>query len=64
MSVLQSKLRGDMYIDAQVEIPVKLTKQQKDLLLEFDNAGGSETHSPRSEGFFSKVKEFWEDLTE
>ena len=64
MSVLQSKLRGDMYIDAQVEIPVKLTKQQKDLLREFDNAGGSETHSPRSEGFFSKVKEFWEDLTE
>jgi molecular chaperone DnaJ len=64
MSVLQSKIRGDMYIDAQVEIPVKLTKKQKELLREFEGAGGSETHSPRSEGFFSKVKEFWEDLTE
>ena len=64
MSVLQSKLRGDMYIDAQVETPVKLTKKQKELLREFDNSGGSEVHSPRSEGFFSKVKEFWEDLTE
>lgn len=64
MSVLQSKLRGDMYIDAQVETPVRLTKQQKDLLREFDGAGGMETHSPRSDGFFSKVKEFWEDLTE
>ncbi|MBT5498995.1 MAG: molecular chaperone DnaJ [Alphaproteobacteria bacterium] len=64
MSVLQSKLRGDMYIDAQVETPVKLTKRQKELLREFDNSGGSEVHSPRSEGFFSKVKEFWEDLTE
>ena len=64
MSMLQSKLRGDMYIDAQVETPVKLTKRQKELLREFDNSGGSEVHSPRSEGFFSKVKEFWEDLTE
>ena len=64
MSVLQSKLRGDMYIDAQVETPIKLTKQQKELLREFDDVGGNETHSPRSEGFFSKVKEFWEDLTE
>jgi molecular chaperone DnaJ len=64
MSVLQSKLHGDMYIDAQVETPIKLTKKQKDLLREFDNSGGSEVHSPRSEGFFSKVKEFWEDLTE
>ncbi|MEE2689626.1 MAG: molecular chaperone DnaJ [Pseudomonadota bacterium] len=64
MSVLQSKSRGDMYIDAQVEIPIKLTKQQKDLLREFESVGGNETHSPRSEGFFSKVKEFWEDLTE
>ncbi len=64
MSVLQSKSRGDMYIDAQVETPVKLTKKQKELLREFDNSGGSEVHSPRSEGFFSKVKEFWEDLTE
>ena len=64
MSVLQSKLRGDMYIDAQVETPVKLTKKQKELLREFDNSGGSEVHSPRSDGFFSKVKDFWEDLTE
>lgn len=64
MSVLQSKIRGDMYIDAQVETPVKLTKQQKDLLRQFDELGGAETHSPRSDGFFSKVKEFWEDLTE
>ena len=64
MSVLQSKVRGDMYIDAQVETPIKLTKQQKDLLREFDYAGGNEVHSPRSEGFFDKVKDFWEDLTE
>jgi hypothetical protein len=32
-------------------------------LKQFDEAGGKET-SPASEGFFTKVKEFWEDLKE
>ena len=31
---------------------------------EFEEAGGGRTHSPQSEGFFSRVKEIWEDLTE
>jgi molecular chaperone DnaJ len=64
MSVMRSRARGDMYIEAQVETPVKLTKDQKDLIRQFEAAGGRVSHSPRSEGFFDKVKEFWEDLTE
>ena len=64
MSVMRSRARGDMYIEAQVETPVKLTKEQKDLIRQFEAAGGRTSHSPRSEGFFDKVKEFWEDLTE
>jgi molecular chaperone DnaJ len=64
MSVLNAKGRGDMYIETTVETPVQLTRKQKELLREFDAAGGSRTHSPQSEGFFSRVKEFWEDLTE
>lgn len=64
MSVLNGKGRGDMYIETTVETPVALTRKQKELLREFDGAGGSRTHSPQSEGFFSRVKEFWEDLTE
>ena len=64
MSVLNGKGRGDMYIETTVETPVHLTRKQKELLREFDDAGGSRTHSPQSEGFFSRVKEFWEDLTE
>jgi molecular chaperone DnaJ len=64
MSVLNGKGRGDMYIETAVETPVQLTRKQKDLLREFNEAGGNKTHSPQSEGFFSRVKEFWEDLTE
>ncbi|MBI5163193.1 MAG: molecular chaperone DnaJ [Magnetospirillum sp.] len=65
MSVLRSPARGDMFIHAQVEIPVNLTARQVELLKEFDKAGDAATrHSPESEGFFAKVKELWKDLTE
>lgn len=50
--------RGDMYIQVDVETPVNLTKQQKELLKQFETAGGSGTN-PASEGFFKKAKEFW-----
>ena len=64
MTVLRSKDRGDMFIEATVETPVNLTKRQRELLQEFEQAGGGQSQSPQSEGFFSKVKEFWDDLTE
>ncbi|MDJ0949966.1 MAG: molecular chaperone DnaJ [Alphaproteobacteria bacterium] len=63
MSVLRAKSRGDMYVEIAVETPVNLSKQQKELLREFDKSGGKNT-SPESEGFFSKVKELWDDLKE
>ena len=56
--------KGDMFIEASVETPVNLTKRQRELLKEFEEAGDGQSHSPASEGFFSKVKEFWDDLTE
>jgi molecular chaperone DnaJ len=62
MSVLRSAARGDMYIQAMVETPVNLTKRQEELLREFEAAGQKDKTSPESEGFFAKVKEFWEDL--
>jgi molecular chaperone DnaJ len=61
MSVLNSKQRGDMYIQAVVETPMNLNKKQQELLREFDKAGKEGTH-PESEGFFAKVRELWEDL--
>ena len=61
MPILRSSGHGDMYIQATVETPVNLTKKQKDLLREFQTAGSAKTN-PESEGFFTKVKELWEDL--
>jgi molecular chaperone DnaJ len=66
MTGLHGRGRGDMYIEIQVETPVNLSKRQKELLKEFnsgDGTGGKST-SPQSEGFFTKVKELWDDLTD
>jgi molecular chaperone DnaJ len=63
MSVLHSPAKGDMFIQAMVETPVNLTPKQQELLKEFDKVGGKDT-SPQSSGFFSKVKELWDDLTD
>jgi molecular chaperone DnaJ len=65
MSVLRSPSRGDMYIEIVVETPVNLTKRQQELLREFAEAGdGRRATSPEAEGFFTRVKEFFEDLRE
>jgi molecular chaperone DnaJ len=51
-------MSGDLYVGLTVETPIKLTKKQKELLKQFESesAPGSQ---PESEGFFAKVKEFW-----
>ena len=65
MSVLRTNQRGDMYVQVNVEVPVNLTKKQRELLEEFDKAGGrGKSHSPEAEGFFAKVKELWQELKE
>jgi molecular chaperone DnaJ len=64
MSVLRSAARGDMYVQVMVETPVHLTKRQQELLREFEKAGGTHATHPESEGFFARVKEFFEDLRE
>jgi len=60
-SVLRSAARGDMYIQVAVETPRHLTKRQRELLEEFEaEAKGNGRGSPESEGFFAKVKDFFE----
>lgn len=62
MSVLRSnRSRGDMYVHANVEIPVKLNKKQRELLENFDQLS-EKGASPEAESFFSKVKDVWEDI--
>lgn len=63
MPALRGTGKGDMYIQVAVETPVNLNKRQKEILAEFEKAGTRPT-SPQSEGFFSKVKDLWEDLKE
>jgi molecular chaperone DnaJ len=64
MTVLRSAARGDMFIEAVVETPVNLSKRQQELLREFEKEGENRRTHPESEGFFARVKEFFEDLRE
>ncbi|WP_376100179.1 molecular chaperone DnaJ [Roseomonas sp. CCTCC AB2023176] len=62
-SVLRSAVRGDMYVQVSVETPQSLTARQRELLEQFEaEAEKNEKTSPESEGFFSKVREFWDGL--
>jgi molecular chaperone DnaJ len=60
-SVLRSAARGDMYIQVMVETPQNLSRRQRELLEEFEaeNAGNTRG-SPEAEGFFAKVREFFD----
>lgn len=58
MPVLRSKDTGDLYVQAVVETPQKLTRRQRELLQEFEQDSSLET-SPESVGFFNKVKGFF-----
>jgi len=64
MTVLRSTARGDMFVQAAVETPVNLTAKQRQLLKEFQSETNSARQSPESHGFFSKVRDLWEDLKE
>jgi molecular chaperone DnaJ len=62
MSMLRADSRGDLFVEIAVETPVNLTKRQQELLREFEAAGKGKSHSPASEGFFARVRDFFEDL--
>src|SRR3954464_609544 len=58
MPVLRAKQLGDMYVQVVVETPQNLTKQQRELLAEFEKLSSQETH-PEASGFFARVKDFF-----
>ncbi|WP_286800365.1 molecular chaperone DnaJ [Oceanicaulis sp. UBA2681] len=53
--------RGDMYVELFVETPRKMTERQKEILREFCEISGDGCN-PESDGFFNKVRRFWDDL--
>ncbi|HVB68344.1 MAG TPA: molecular chaperone DnaJ [Acetobacteraceae bacterium] len=60
-SVLRSAARGDLFLQVMVETPQHLTRRQRELLEAFEtDAEKGDKHHPESEGFFAKVKEFFE----
>lgn len=61
MPVLRAKQTGDMYVQVAVETPQNLTKRQKELLAEFERQSSEKTQ-PEAEGFFSRVKDFFDSL--
>lgn len=61
MPVMRSSQAGDMYIQVTVETPTNLTRRQRELLAEFEKEASGENH-PQSAGFFSKVKDFIDNL--
>ncbi len=60
MPTLRGAGSGDLYIELAVETPVNLSHRQRELLREFEEAGGD--NSPETQDFFSKVKGFWEGM--
>jgi len=54
MSVLHSRARGDMFVQAMVETPVNLTERQKELLKEFE----AESPAPRRRASSARSRSF------
>jgi molecular chaperone DnaJ len=63
MPVLNGRGIGDLVVEVAVETPTKLTTRQKELLREFQ-ASETGDQCPESKGFFDRLKEVWNDLTE
>ena len=54
MPILRTKDLGDLYVQLDVETPQNLSKRQRELLEEFEQASTRE-NSPTSDGFFAKI---------
>ncbi|MCB8829191.1 molecular chaperone DnaJ, partial [Escherichia coli] len=63
MPVLRQPAMGDLYIQIAIETPQNLNKRQRELLEEFERVS-SQDNSPQSSGFFARMKEFFEGLSE
>jgi len=61
MPALRGPGVGDMYIELQVETPVKLNSEQKALLRQFEESC-AKSNNPNASGFFDKVKSFWDGM--
>lgn len=64
MQSVRTQGKGDLICRVIVEVPVQLSKEQKELLEAFQNAlnDSKRSHSPRASSWFDGVKKFFEDM--
>ncbi len=56
MSVINSGgRRGDMFVKINIETPVKLSSEERELLMKLDKLMSGKSSNPKSESFFKKV---------
>ena len=60
MSIYKRHSRGDLYVQAVVEIPKDLTAAQRKVLEEFES-GAKDKNQPETSSFFKKVKKILKD---
>lgn len=62
---VRSQTTGDLMCKVIVETPVKLSSKQQELLKEFDTlcSSSSKKHKPKSDGFLTSIKTFFDDLS-
>jgi len=64
MPALNGSGQGDLIIQVDVETPTRLSPRQRELLEEFRALEGDGSGCPKSTGFFAKLKEAWDELTD
>ena len=60
MPLMRNKNYGDLYIQVLTEVPVSLSKEQKNLLEQFKKLEDAKTN-PSVKNFFEKAKRFWKN---
>jgi len=60
MPMMRNRNYGDLYIRALTEVPVSLTREQKNLLEQFKKLEDTKTN-PIMKDFFEKAKKFWKN---
>ena len=57
---VNSRSKGDQYVEVNVEVPKNMTKTQKEALRNFENLLTTKNYEKR-EGFFDKIKNMFKD---
>lgn len=65
VSTVRDKRKGDLFAQVAVETPVSLTKEQENLLRDFEASvkKGGDKHNPRADGWIEAVKSFFDRIS-